>query len=376
MAIELTKKGKYRARLNYRSIRRTSTFDILSDAEQWGLDQKALIDYVPPVIEEIPQIIERPPITAENITLVDVFDQWIETEKAKHMDRSQLTRIRWYTTEEFEHYDTPVIKLDEDELECLYDVFDEKGYTVATCNRYKSAFNSLWTYINVSFKGLRGGDGKQLKLRKKLKTRVSPAACLEFGDEAEPHKRYLLKEHLPQVINAATNATPYPPMRYLFLTLLFTGQRIGSIRRLLWSDIDLKAGTVRFAGNKQKNGKGQIKQVSPILVEELKKYRDKVGLTSKWLFPHPKDSTRYLHTYKHYWDDLIEAANLPYVLKVHDVRSTHSTWLIQSGKSIESVSNALNHSDTAVTARYIKVGEVYSDDSADFGSDLGELMYG
>jgi len=93
-----------------------------------------------------------------------------------------------------------------------------------------------------------------------------------------------------------------------------TGRRIGSIRHLRWSDIDLAAQQVRWRKEHDKLGNDQCTPLSKVAVAALKAaqaFNPAVG--DAWVFPAPRDASspcrRDLMT--KWWDRAVRLAELP-----------------------------------------------------------------
>ena len=368
MAIETfktsTNETRFRARLNYKGHRHTKTFTCKTDAASWLKKQRSDID--------------NGMLPTQEITLKKAILQWLDTPAADGMDKTNLGRIKFFAgiggrihPEGFKHANRPVSEINSDHFHYLYDLFEARSYTPATGNRYKSALSTVWKWLATQ-RGAKNQQGKYLKL--KLCSNTSPMAYMNFGKEAEKHFRYLKQEDLPALLNAC-DSSGYAHMKVLVLTLLFTGQRIGSVNRLEWSEIDLSNGVITFSADKQKNGKGQRKRVNQQLVKILRDHKISMK-PSRWVFPTANNSNKNLSVYTTYWQRTIDAASLGYELKVHDIRATHATWMAQDGKSVEQIQAALNHSSPTMAKHYIKVKELLSDASADFSVELGLINNG
>ncbi len=74
---------------------------------------------------------------------------------------------------------------------------------------------------------------------------------------------------------------------WLALTLCHeTGRRLNSVRMLRWSDLDLTAQTIRWVGERQKNGETSVTPMTAALVAALKQERRaRAVISDGWLFP-------------------------------------------------------------------------------------------
>ena len=156
------------------------------------------------------------------------------------------------------------------------------------------------------------------------------------------------------------------PRHYpLVLTLARTGMRLGEALGLKWGDIDFNSRfiTVQRSLSKgrlstPKNGKIRKVDMSFQLTEVLKKlkHQRKVETLRKgwkqvpeWVFVNEKG--RYIHD-KHWRNKVfykaLEKAKLRRV-RIHDLRHTYASMLIQSGESLAYIRDQLGHHSIKVT---------------------------
>lgn len=72
-----------------------------------------------------------------------------------------------------------------------------------------------------------------------------------------------------------------------------TGHRIGAIRRIRWSDVDLEGGAIRWRGEQDKIGFDHTTPLSSEALKALKKERKtRPVIGEAWVFPAPEDGTK------------------------------------------------------------------------------------
>ena len=126
ISIEKINNGfRYCTRLNFKSHRRTKTFDSKEQAENWLSLQRSNIS--------------EGKLPTQKITLKRAINQWLKTTAGEKMDRAHKTRIMFFANE-YKFANKNVCELTPDHFHYLYDLFESKKYTPATGNRYKSAF--------------------------------------------------------------------------------------------------------------------------------------------------------------------------------------------------------------------------------------------
>ena len=151
----------------------------------------------------------------------------------------------------------------------------------------------------------------------------------------------------------------------LVQVLIDTGVRRGECCALQWRNINFKTGEITVAGNlcytkakgvyldTPKNGRSRSVYVGTETLALLRRLREEQAekCVSQWVFTqegsaepiHPQSPTRYLHR-------LSGRCGVP-DLHPHKLRHTFASIAITNGADVASVSEALGHSDKAVTLR-------------------------
>jgi integrase len=121
-----------------------------------------------------------------------------------------------------------------------------------------------------------------------------------------------------------------------------TGWRLGSLQRLKWQDLDLKAGTADTL--RTKNGTPHRAPLLPWVVDELK--RMKPGQAQ------PGDLVFGVRNFKRAWQTALKLADLPEDWTFHHCRHIAASILAQSGASVVTIMQALNHRTPLMAMRY------------------------
>ncbi len=121
-----------------------------------------------------------------------------------------------------------------------------------------------------------------------------------------------------------------------------TGWRLGSLLQLKWQDIDLKAGVADTL--RTKNGTPHRTPLLPWVIEELKRMRPPRAEPGDRVFP--------LKNFKRAWSSALALADLPADWTFHHCRHIAASILAQSGASVVTIMQALNHKTPMMAMRY------------------------
>ena len=156
--------------------------------------------------------------------------------------------------------------------------------------------------------------------------------------------RYLTREEADRLIAAAESSHAWYLADFIRLALN-TGMRHGELLCLTWDRVDMDAGTITFDCADQKNGKRAVLPINAGARLALGR------LLARRKGPHVFHADgQPISKVDKAFDGARTRAGLPDV-KIHDLRRTFGSWLVQSGVSIHAVSGLLRHSDIRITAR-------------------------
>ncbi len=185
---------------------------------------------------------------------------------------------------------------------------------------------------------------------------------LRAGDELPPEIQPLTREEAQTVIEKAEAL--YPEYAPLFLCALRTGMRLGELLALQWGDLDFTDRCIHVRRNRvagkltsTKNKLRRRVDMSMRLAEVLRRLRTSRKRTAlkagtkiePWVFLTPDgnpvdgDNLRNRVFYR-----LLEKAELRRI-RLHDLRHTYASLLIQQGESLAYVQQQLGHSSIQVT---------------------------
>lgn len=165
-------------------------------------------------------------------------------------------------------------------------------------------------------------------------------------------QRYLQPDETPRFFEAL-NAEP-PLIRDFFAMLLYTGARRGNVMAMAWADVDLQSATWRIPMTK--TGLPLSLPLTAQAVDILKE-RHRVNAASEtpslYVFPSRRKAGKFPHFAepKIAWDRIRERAGLA-GMKIHDLRHSRASSMVNAGASLPVVGAMLGHLSTQTTRRY------------------------
>jgi integrase len=186
---------------------------------------------------------------------------------------------------------------------------------------------------------------------------------LRRGDEAETRVQPLSAAEAAHLVAVAERE--FPRWHAWTLCALRTGLRLGELLALQWGDIDWNG---RFVTVRRNLARGLITSpkshhhrkvdLSPQLIVALQTWRrvQREGWFKKgqpmpdWVFPSLAGTALEHCNVGHAFRRLLERAGLRQI-RIHDLRHTYATLLLQAGAPITYVSHQLGHRDASITLR-------------------------
>lgn len=177
--------------------------------------------------------------------------------------------------------------------------------------------------------------------------------------EAEKEMKYWNAEEFQTFISCIDDDIVY---KTFFSFLYLTGCRKGEAQALSWKDIDLVKGAINITKNitrKTTSGpyeittpknKTSVRKITiPIkLVELLKEYLNSLDNISKGKFVFGGDTPLSDNTIKRRMQKYCELSGVE-VIRIHDLRHSHVSFLISSGVNIVAIAKRLGHKDIQQT---------------------------
>ena len=148
--------------------------------------------------------------------------------------------------------------------------------------------------------------------------------------------------------------------------LILTGARKGEVLRARYEDFNLNQLTWTIPISK--SGKKRILPITPQLLEL---YNSIPKTNGEYLFASPVTGKPYVSIYNS-WNSARTKAGLKDV-RIHDLRHSFASFLVNSGRSLYEVQTLLGHSTSTMTQRYAHLS---NESLMSAASCAGDLMAG
>ncbi|MGC9519980.1 MAG: tyrosine-type recombinase/integrase [Desulfuromonadaceae bacterium] len=173
----------------------------------------------------------------------------------------------------------------------------------------------------------------------------NPSAGIDLYQENNKRERYLNQKEALRLFEALERSES-KHLKYIITMLLLTGARKNEVLNAKWTDFDLEQRIWSIEFNK--SGKTRHVPLSDSvmrLLETLPRTED-----NPYLFPSPVTGEPYVQIFNS-WDTARKRAGLADV-RIHDLRHSFASFLINSGRSLYEVQNILGHTQVKTTQRY------------------------
>jgi integrase len=217
-------------------------------------------------------------------------------------------------------------------LEWLDSKVKVEGYAQATVNRWQVILSHMFRMAKKW--GLPGSDRNPLE-------GVPQKAC---NNEIE---RFLTPDEtrrLQEAVEASTN----PQLKFIVALLLLTGCRKRELLDAKWEEFQLDRQMWRIPMHRAKTSKTRhvpLPKAAMAILSQLPRWDG-----CPYVVPNPDTLLPY-HSVFHAWDIARKAAGLPDV-RMHDLRHSCASNLVNSGQTLYVVGSILGHAQTKTTQRY------------------------
>ena len=162
-------------------------------------------------------------------------------------------------------------------------------------------------------------------------------------------ERYLSAEQskaLLQAVRESANTL----LPFIVAFLIYTGARKREVFDLKWSDLDMNQKSWKISKNK--SNKIRHIPLSEGALETLAAVKEKqrFNLPITFVFNNPQTNKSFT-CFFYSWDSARKRANMP-ELRVHDLRHSFASFLVNAGRSLYEVQELLGHASIKTTSRY------------------------
>lgn len=177
--------------------------------------------------------------------------------------------------------------------------------------------------------------------------KVNPTKDIDLLRLNNQCQRFLSQEEAARLFEAVRQSNN-PVLSSIVAMLLLTGARKREAMDARWDCIDWERRIWRIPISK--SGKARYVPLSDGALLLLRQRRFEVGQQCPWVFPNP-DSGEPYKCINNSWDTARRRAGMP-ELRIHDLRHSFASFLINNGRSLYEVQKILGHSSAKMTERY------------------------
>jgi integrase len=250
----------------------------------------------------------------------------------------------------------PLNKVTLADVQQLHSELAAQGLKPATCDHYAKFMRVL---LNKAVK-----FGKLTS---------NPLAGLELFNADNKQQRYLSQDEMTRLMQQLS-IDMNREVACLITLLIATGARRGEALHAKWGDVDLASKTWHIPAASAKAKVGRHVPLNDLALAALKEAETRRSKhKSDYVFESPRTGTCFTDI-KHQWQRILRDAGVERC-RVHDLRHSFASWLVQGGTSLYAVSKLLGHADPAVTQRYAHLSqETLQTESDRLGAALLETL--
>lgn len=195
----------------------------------------------------------------------------------------------------------------------------------------------------------------------------NPMDNLPLYEENNKMERFITKEEAGRLFKELDRSKA-KMLKFIIAALLLTGARRGEVLKAKWSDLNLdkRIWTIEF----NKTGRTRHVPLSDgilALLEQVPRYEG-----CEYIFPNPKTLKPYIQIF-HPWDRVRKKAGLP-ELRIHDLRHSFASFLVNGGRSLYEVQKILGHTQIKTTQRYAHLSQDSLRSAADTATNMVPLV--
>lgn len=178
----------------------------------------------------------------------------------------------------------------------------------------------------------------------------NPTQGIPLLEENNKKERFLSKEEAEKLLEATRNS-PNKMLQYIIPMLILTGARKNEVIHAKWEDFNFEQKVWRIPISK--SGKARYVPISAGVEQLLANVPVYEGCDL--VFPNPKTLKPYV-SFFYAWDTVRKSVGLEDV-RVHDLRHSFASFLVNAGRSLYEVQNILGHTQIKTTQRYAHLSQ-------------------
>lgn len=228
-----------------------------------------------------------------------------------------------------------------------------KGYAPATANRLVILLRYMY---NLAKKWEIAGAEK------------NPASGVPLFEENNKRERYLTADETQRLVVAIRDSES-TQLQHIVPLLLLTGCRKRELLDACWDHFDIPRRLWRIPITK--SGKARHVPLSEgvlRLLEQVPRFAD-----CPYVVPNPKSKKPFVSIFCS-WNTARTKAGMP-ELRMHDLRHSFASFLINAGRSLYEVQNILGHTQIKTTQRYSHLSQTTLLDAADAAVGAAGLCF-
>ena len=179
---------------------------------------------------------------------------------------------------------------------------------------------------------------------------TNPARAVDLFENRDARETYLTQDQVRRLF-VVLKASENPMLANIIQMLLLTGARKREVLDAKWSSFNFER--KQWLIPVTKSGKPRHVPLSDDVMRFLQTLRRDDNC--EWVFPNPKTGKPYVSIFKA-WDTARQLANMEEV-RIHDLRHSYASFLVNAGRSIYEVQKLLGHTQIRTTQRYAHLSQ-------------------
>lgn len=197
----------------------------------------------------------------------------------------------------------------------------------------------------------------------------NPTHALQLTTTRKVRGKFLSREQLSALLKAAEESDN-KSLADIIRVMGATGLRRENVLAMQWAWLDDTRGTLSVPAEDDKAKKGFVLHLSAGVLQLLCSRR--AVIEGPWVFPNPKTGKPY-HSCRDAWVTARNKARLD-GLRMHDLRHTYASMMLDAGADIVDVQQALGHTQLKTTAVYLHLTEARKRAHANAAADATGLF--